>query len=77
MARELTSPRTTVIVDASQIRQALLNLCLNALQAMPKGGRLTIRTCSDGEKGIAIEIEDEGGGVDPKISARIFDPFFT
>ena len=77
VARELTSPRTTVIVDASQIRQALLNLCLNALQAMPKGGRLTIRTCSDGEKGIAIEIEDEGGGVDPKISARIFDPFFT
>ncbi|MER3427012.1 MAG: sensor histidine kinase [Pyrinomonas sp.] len=77
VTKELASPRATVLADAAQIRQALLNLCLNSLQAMPTGGRLTIRTRPDGEKGIAIEIEDEGGGIDPKIGARIFDPFFT
>ncbi|MGI9107173.1 MAG: two-component system sensor histidine kinase NtrB [Pyrinomonadaceae bacterium] len=67
-----------VNVDAEQIKQVLLNLTINALQAMPAGGQVVIRTFYTNEKqSVAIEVEDEGGGVDPAIAARIFDPFFT
>lgn len=65
-----------IIIDAEQIKQILLNLAINALQAMPNGGRLFFRT-SRKEGKLIIEVEDEGGGVDPKVIARIFDPFFT
>jgi signal transduction histidine kinase len=56
----------------------LLNLTINALQAMPEGGRVVLRTLLSNENQfLAIEVEDEGGGVDPAIAARVFDPFFT
>ncbi len=65
-----------VPVDAEQIKQALLNLAINSLQAMPRGGRLILRTF--GEAGVVgVEVEDTGGGVDAALQARIFDPFFT
>ena len=66
-----------VTVDDEQIKQVLLNLALNALQAMPAQGRLILRTAQAGGDAVVIETEDEGGGVDPAIAARIFDPFFT
>ena len=65
-----------VTVDDEQVKQVLLNLVINALQAMPEGGRLTLRTAPAGDA-VIIETEDEGGGIDPAIAARIFDPFFT
>lgn len=65
-----------VTVDDEQIKQVLLNLALNALQAMPTEGRLILRTAKAGDA-VVVETEDEGGGVDPAIAARIFDPFFT
>ncbi len=66
-----------VEVDSEQIKQVLLNLTINALQAMSGGdGTLTLRTLQE-PNSIAIEVEDEGGGVDPALQARIFDPFFT
>lgn len=65
-----------VTVDSEQIKQVLLNLAINALQAMSAGGRLLLRTAgADGL--VTLEVEDEGGGVDPAITARVFDPFFT
>ncbi|MDQ3134147.1 MAG: ATP-binding protein, partial [Acidobacteriota bacterium] len=74
----LTPQLPFVKIDAEQIKQVLLNLTINALQAMPEGGRVMLRTHLDNEKqSVAIEVEDEGGGVDPAIAARIFDPFFT
>lgn len=62
--------------DAEQIRQILLNLAINALQAMPDGGQLIFRTfCAEDQ--CAVEIEDTGGGIDGEILPKIFDPFFT
>lgn len=66
-----------VAVDSEQIKQVLLNLAINALQAMKDGGRLVFRTIRGEREGVVIEVEDEGGGVDPAIASRIFDPFFT
>jgi len=74
----LTPQLPFVKIDAEQIKQVLLNLIINSLQAMPEGGRVMLRTHLDNEKqSVAIELEDEGKGVDPAIAARIFDPFFT
>lgn len=74
---ELSPDLPSITIDAEQIKQVLLNLAINALQAMPGGGRLVLRAARDGGSKIMVEVEDEGGGVDPSVSARIFDPFFT
>ena len=65
-----------VTVDAEQIKQVLLNLVINALQAMPGGGRLVFRTARERDQ-VRLEVEDEGGGLDQSVAARVFDPFFT
>ena len=65
-----------VSVDPHQIRQALLNLIANALQSMPRGGVLTLRTRA--EDGFAVvEVADSGPGVPAELRPRIFEPFFT
>ena len=73
---EFISDLPFIRIDAEQIKQLLLNLAINALQAMPQGGRLILRTRLDAERAV-IEVEDTGGGVDPGLRARVFDPFFT
>lgn len=66
----------SIAIDSEQIRQVLLNLVLNAVQAMPEGGRISLR--SHQETGsIVLEIVDEGTGIAPENIERIFDPFFT
>jgi len=65
-----------VMVDRHMIEQVLMNLVLNAVQAMADGGRLTIRT-SVVEGVCLIEVCDTGSGIPPAILPRIFDPFFT
>jgi len=60
----------------SQINQVFMNLLVNAAQAIPERGRITIRTgCADNEVWVAIS--DTGCGIPPAIRERIFDPFFT
>jgi signal transduction histidine kinase len=65
-----------VFGDADQLHQAVLNLILNAIAAMPNGGRLTVDFARE-DGFIDINIEDEGTGVDPRLGDRIFDPFVT
>jgi PAS domain S-box-containing protein len=65
-----------VMVDRHMIEQVLMNLVLNAVQAMTDGGMLTIRT-SVVEGVCLIEVCDTGSGIPPAVLPRIFDPFFT
>ena len=62
--------------DAGELREALLNLVQNALDAMPDGGRLTIRTESS-ERETILEVSDSGIGMESEVRARAFDPFFS
>lgn len=62
--------------DAGQLRQAIVNLVLNAGDATPSGGRIRLATRPDGE-GVLIEISDTGAGIAPQDLSRIFDPFFS
>jgi signal transduction histidine kinase len=65
-----------VWVDGAQIKQVYLNLLLNALQAMPRGGRLTVRLHVSGGS-VLTAITDEGAGIPPQVRANLFEPFFT
>ena len=70
-------------VDANytELQQVLLNLSLNAIQAMPNGGRLTLRAVADrdaqGEDWLRISVTDEGTGMDADTLSHLFNPFFT
>ncbi|WP_311220821.1 MULTISPECIES: PAS domain-containing protein [unclassified Acidovorax] len=79
-----------VMADVSQLENALLNLCINARDAMPNGGKLTIETANRSvdersAKAIGIDVgqyvsmcvSDNGVGMAPEVAARAFDPFFT
>ncbi len=80
----------TALVDPSQLESALLNLCINARDAMPDGGRITIETANvwmdqrtarerDLPPGqyLSLCVTDTGTGMPPEVIARAFDPFFT
>ncbi|MDD4889187.1 MAG: HAMP domain-containing sensor histidine kinase [Phycisphaerae bacterium] len=68
----------TVRGDASHLRQVMLNLMLNALEAMPHGGRMTIATATATDGGaVRFSVADSGGGVRGPAGADIFDPFVT
>jgi two-component system sensor histidine kinase HydH len=63
--------------DGGQLTQAVLNLVLNALQAVKAGGQVAIRAAMAGDRTMAIEVSDNGPGVPEEHRASIFDPFFT
>ncbi|MDD4803409.1 MAG: PAS domain S-box protein, partial [Syntrophomonas sp.] len=65
-----------IMIDKGEIRQLLLNLARNAIEAMPSGGTLTVLTFED-ESGITLVVRDEGGGIPPEIAAKIWTPFVT
>jgi two-component system sensor histidine kinase HydH len=74
--KDLQKDISEISIDGEQIKQILLNLAINSLQAMMSGGRLTFRTFETKEF-CAVEVEDTGSGVEDKILPKIFDPFFT
>ena len=80
----------SALIDPSQLESTLLNLCINARDAMPEGGRLTIETANKwlderaaGERDLSpgqylsLCVTDTGTGMTPEVIARAFDPFFT
>lgn len=66
----------TVAIDPDQIKQVLLNLVLNAIQAMPGGGEIILSAEREGDS-MQIRVKDEGVGVEPENLEKVFDPFFT
>lgn len=79
-----------VLVDASQLENTLLNLCINARDAMPDGGRITLKTANqwigveeDSAQGmlegqyLCLSVSDTGTGIPPEVLAHVFEPFFT
>jgi signal transduction histidine kinase len=60
----------------AKINQAVMNLLTNAIDACADGGSVTVRTRS-ADGAVAIEVRDDGKGIDPAIRERVFDPFFT
>ncbi len=71
---DATPDRT--LLDKEQMRQVLINLIQNALQAMPDGGTISVQTTSS-KKSITLSICDTGNGITKKMATGIFDPFFT
>ena len=67
----------TVSGDADQLQQLILNLALNALDAMPKGGELMIRLHAPAQNEVRLEIEDTGHGLPRQLIDRLFDPFVS
>jgi signal transduction histidine kinase len=74
--RELSPVPVMVLGIEHQLQQVFLNLFLNARDAMPSGGWLTVMTRVEGDQALA-EIADTGSGIPPEHLARIYDPFFT
>lgn len=88
---ELDPSLGNVLVDPARLEQVLVNLVVNAREAMPEGGRLRIRTTSRGAEAeseqreggvppqgyVSIWVSDTGVGMDPQTQSRVFEPFFT
>jgi signal transduction histidine kinase/ActR/RegA family two-component response regulator len=68
--------KTKVMGDESELREVLVNMVFNAVDAMPQGGNLTL-TAEDLDDRVVISVGDTGSGMLPEVKTRIFDPFFT
>jgi PAS domain S-box-containing protein len=87
---ELATPMRPIVADPNQFEQVLVNLCVNARDAMPSGGTLTLSTCTvpfdeasragfvgQGEAVVRVAITDTGVGMSDEVRAHLFEPFFT
>lgn len=85
VVREFATALPPLSLDRTRIEQVFVNLFLNAMQAMPPGGTLTVRTFasdpfggdSDAPVRVIVEVDDTGHGIMPEHVAKLFDPFFT
>ncbi|NPC81709.1 response regulator, partial [Pyxidicoccus fallax] len=69
-------PLPPVAGEEERLRQVLINLCLNALEATPAGGKVTVSAGHEGGR-VWLTVDDAGPGVPPEVRDRIFEPFFT
>ena len=77
IVRDYGAPLPHVFANAGQLQQVFTNLLLNARDAIPDGGEVTLRTRSDEDGAVRVAVEDTGIGIAPENVARIYDPFFT
>lgn len=83
---QLSDEPAVAQVDASQLESAILNLVINARDALPRGGSITISTAALQSQGdldladgnyVVLTVKDDGAGIPPEILSKVFDPFFT
>ncbi len=74
---ELEPGLRPILGDASALTQSIMNLCVNAVDAMPAQGTLTLRTRNHGHDWIEVAVEDTGAGMTPEVLERALEPFFT
>jgi PAS domain S-box-containing protein len=70
------TPLPRLLGQAAELREVLTNLLLNAIEAMPKGGRITVRTWTEAYA-VGVTVSDTGMGMSAEVQRRVFDPFFT
>jgi len=76
LIRGLTPDLPDITADTTQLQQVLVNLAVNALHAMPNGGRLTVKTLAD-DNHVSLIVEDTGTGMTEEVKSKLFTPFFT
>jgi len=72
---ELNAPR--IVGNAGKLQQVFTNLLLNARDAIPDGGRITLKTAASRDDSLMVEVSDNGIGIAPENVAKIYDPFYT
>jgi signal transduction histidine kinase len=71
-----SAPGAAILVDPNQLRNALINLLLNARTAITESGRVVIETATEGST-VALRVRDNGLGMDEEVRVRLFEPFFS
>ena len=74
---DLQDPLPPILGEASGLANALMNLCVNACDAMPDGGVLRLETRLHGDGRVEVAVQDTGEGMPPEVAARALEPFFT
>ncbi|MBI4249278.1 MAG: hypothetical protein HY611_07230 [Elusimicrobia bacterium] len=79
LVAELSAGLPRLTANQNQIQQIVVNLCNNAIDAMPQGGRITVRTglAKDVPGYVELQVQDSGPGIPKEIRSKVFDPFFT
>jgi two-component system NtrC family sensor kinase len=77
ISRSYESNAPSVIGNAGKLQQVFTNLLLNARDAIPDGGRITLKTTSSRDDSLVVEVSDNGIGIAPENVAKIYDPFYT